>query len=195
MNLHFAERGRTSQRWQRVKHLAPSIVVCLVILLAVTASSFMAPVQPHRISQLSLVMQREAERLFAAGEHDAAIGYFETALVADPRNVDALIGLGDAARQQNLPGKAIGHFRGALRLRPDDARALAGQGNAYAARGAIALARQNLAQLQNLCGEEACAEITELNAAIQAAGARASPRTALRPDQVMPRPMIEALPN
>ncbi|MEQ1726131.1 MAG: tetratricopeptide repeat protein [Sphingopyxis sp.] len=155
----------------------------------------MAPVQPHRISPLSLAMQQEGARLFTNGELDAATDYFETALVADPRNADALIGLGDIARRQQLPGKAIGHFRGALRLRPDNPRALAGQGSAYAARGAMALARQNLAQLQNLCDEEACTEVTELNAAIQAAGARASPHTALRPDQVMPRPMIEALPN
>ncbi|MEQ1688294.1 MAG: tetratricopeptide repeat protein [Sphingopyxis sp.] len=181
--------------WVRAKRLTPALLGCVFILLSVGSASFTPPVAPHHIAPLSLAMQQEGARLQAAGELDAAIGYFETALVADPRNADALIGLGDVARQQQLPGKAIGHFRSALTLRPDDTRALAGQGSAYAARGAMGLARQNLAALHRACGEDSCAEIAQLSAAINGASGRVANRTALRPEQVMPRPVIEALPN
>lgn len=168
----------------------PAAFAAAAILMTVSSASISAPSRPRPISELSLAMQAEGARLQAAGDLDAAVGYYETALVADPRNADALIALGHVARSQNLPGKAIGRYREALALRPDDRAALAGQGGAYVERGAFDRARRNLAQLQALCGDQECVEVAALTIAINSAGQR----TALNPEQVMPQPVIEAAP-
>ncbi len=48
---------------------------------------------------------------------------------------------------------------------PENLAALAGEGEALAEKGALSGARENLAQLESLCGAT-CAEVAELNAAI-----------------------------
>lgn len=172
----------------------PTVGATILILLSVSSASLLSSKAVHHVSPMSLAMQREAARLQALGELDSAVGFYETALVADPRNVDALIGLGGIAHMQHLPGKAIGHYRAALALRPDDRLALAGQGSAYVARGAMAQARRNLEALRALCSELECIEAVELAAAINHGSAASGARTALRADQIMPRPVIEAAP-
>lgn len=177
--------------WEIIMRFTPAAIGAALILATVSSASLGAPARPEPISALSISMQREGERLQSLGEYDAAIGYFETALAADPRNADAFIGLGQIARAQQLPGKAVGFFREALALQPEDRAALAGQGEALVQRGAVEKARANLVQLQALCGERRCPEIARLSAAINAAGQR----TALRPEEVMPRPVVEAAPQ
>ena len=178
----------------RVQRFLPTLLASVAIILSVSSASFRTPAPEHRVSDLSLSMQHEAERLRSTGALNAAISYYETALVADPRNADALIGLGDIAREQNLPGKAIGLFRAALAMRPDDRQALAGQGRAYVARGATAQAQRNLTALETLCGASGCLEASQLAAVISHGDLPSSARTALRADQIMPRPVIEAVP-
>ena len=168
----------------------PAAIVTAVMLATLSSASISAPRRASDpIDAVSLDMQREAERLQAAGQLDEAIGFYETALLADPRNANAYIGLGQIALAQGLPGKAIGFYREALAMRPGNPTALEGQGLAMVQRGAIARARANLALLQTACSSRRCAEITRLSAAITAAGER----TALRTEDVTPRPTIEVI--
>ncbi|MEQ1509182.1 MAG: tetratricopeptide repeat protein [Sphingopyxis sp.] len=164
------------------------------LLFLLSRSTYIAPVPQHSISPLSLMMQQEGERLQAQGNIEEAIGYFETALVADPHNADAYIGLGKAARAKNLPGQSISLFRAALKLRPDDRPALVEQGRAFMARGAIAQARQNLARLQSLCPTPDCDAASQLATAIDGGAGHRGSQTALQVEQVMPAPVIEAAP-
>ena len=166
----------------------PAAIATAIILGTVSTSSVGAPPRVQPIAALSLDMQREAERLQAAGQLDEATGFFETALLADPRNANAYIGLAQIAQAQSLPGKAVGLFREALELEPDNRTALAGQGVALVERGALERARQNLARLQTLCGNARCDEAARLTVAISTAGQR----TALRAEDVTPRPVVEA---
>lgn len=162
------------------------------VMLVASNTSFGAPAdQSGPISQTSIAMQHQAESLRAAGDVEAAVGYYETALVADPRNVTALIGLGDLARQRDLPGKAVTYYRDALAQTPDNRDALAGLGAAYVARGAVDRARTTLAQLQQLCGEVACPQVATLTQALNSAGQR----TAMRPEEVLPTPVVENAPT
>jgi tetratricopeptide (TPR) repeat protein len=177
--------------WTTIMRFTPAAVATALIFATLSSTSMSAPARPAPISELSRQMEAEGRRLQTAGELEGAIGYFETALVADPRNAAAYIGLGEIARVQDMPGKAIGYFREALALAPEDRTALVGQGEAMVQRGALDKARQNLTRLQTLCGQVACAEATRLTAAITAAGAR----TALRTEEVMPQPVIEAAPQ
>ena len=164
----------------------PAAIAAAVIVGTMSTSSVGAPPQERPISQLSLDMQREAERLQGEGRLDDATGYFETALLADPRNVNAYIGLAQIAQAQTMPGKAVGLYREALELEPDNRTALSGQGVALIERGAVERARQNLARLETLCGTSRCEEAARLHAAITTAGQR----TALRAEDVTPRPVV-----
>ena len=168
----------------------PVILATAVMLITYSSASIGETSRPSPISALSRAMYAEGEQLRAAGDLVAANGYYETALVSDPRNAAALIGMGEVARAQNLPGKAIGYFREALALSPDNRAALLGQGRALVERGAVDRARANLVRLQTLCGDQVCPEIAVLTGAINAAGER----TALRRDEVLPQPVIEPAP-
>ncbi len=170
--------------------LTPSFMLATALVLGLSGASVGAPAAAQVIDPASRAMQAEGERLAAAGDLDGATSLFETALVADPRNPDAYVGLGRIAVSQALPGKAIGYFREALMLQPQSRTALAGQGTAYVARGAVDRARSNLANLQRICGADPCPEATQLAAAINAG----APRTALRPADVRPNPVVEAVP-
>ena len=109
----------------------------------------------------------------ASGNLEAATDALESALAADPRNREAYIELGAIATARELPGKAIRMYREALKLEPNDLQALKGQGEALVARGAVARAKTNLAQIQKLCAA-GCAEATQLSAAI-AKGPKTAP--------------------
>lgn len=160
----------------------------LVALLLSSSALLVANQDIRPISELSRLMLAEGHRHSAEGDLDSAIDYFEAALVADPRNADAHIGLGEVARQQQLPGKAVGHFRGALALRPNDRLALAQQGTAMVARGAINSAQANLQLLNRLCGDDPCAERDSLARALGRPPSRA---TTVQRDDVLPNPVVE----
>jgi Tfp pilus assembly protein PilF len=172
----------------RVMRIMPvmGLAVTMTVTLSTAAPRLSAIVVP--ISPISLAMQAEAERLAQQGEVNAAAGYFETALAADPRNADAYVGLAKLARAAGLTGKAVAYFRAALALQPDNRAALLGEGEALAARGATDQARAALARLRTLCGVGLCPEVTALDAALSGA----TPRTALSVDDVRPQPVISA---
>ncbi len=177
--------------WTTIMRFTPASIAAAALLATVSSTSLSAPGRPAPIADASRAMEGEARRLQAAGDLEGAIGFYETALAADPRNAAAYVGLGDIARAQDLPGKAIGYFREALALSPDNRVAIAGQGEAMVQRGALDKARQNLARLSALCGEQDCPEVGRLTAAINAAGAR----TALRAEEVLPQPVVDTAPE
>lgn len=175
--------------WETIMRFTPAGIAAALIIGTMSTSSIGAPPRAITISALSLDMQREAERLQAEGKLDEATGYYETALLADPRNINAYIGLAQIAQGQSMPGKAVRMYREALELEPDNRAALAGQGIALIERGAIERARQNLARLQTLCGASSCDDVARLTAALSAAG----PRTAMRANDAAPRLDVPAM--
>jgi tetratricopeptide (TPR) repeat protein len=107
----------------------------------------------------------EGKAARAAGNIDAAIDAWETAVAVDPRNRAAFVALAEAADARGLPGKAIRLYREALLLEPNDVVALAGQGEALVAKGAVKRAQENLARIRTIC-KKPCGEATQLAAAI-----------------------------
>lgn len=180
--------------WETMMRFTPAAIAAALILATVSSTTLGAPARPAPIAAASVAMQREGERLRLAGELDDAIGFFETAIAADPRNVAAYVGLAAIARAQNLPGKAIAFYREALALSPQDRDALAGQGEALAERGAIEKASENLARVESLCGSRRCPEAARITAAITAANQRNAQRQAqAAADPVVP-PATETAP-
>lgn len=122
--------------------------------------------------------QRFAQAGFDAlgkGQPLVAVGEFETALVIDPKNRNAYIGIARAMQAQGLHGTAVKYYREALQLDPNDLAALEGQGAALAQRGAKARAQANLDRIRQLCKTD-CAEARKLAMAI--AQAPSGPQTA-----------------
>lgn len=138
--------------------------LALSALAAVTASvSYSAPPQPNDPRVNALVQQGRTQLI--AGNVDAAVDAYETALTIQPGNSAIYLALGEATRRQGMQGKAIHYYRLALDADPKNVLAISGEGSAMAEKGAMEKARRNLAQLEGLCGND-CDATKQLSAAI-----------------------------
>lgn len=133
----------------------------------------------------SVALQHDGEKAQNAGDLDAAVGFYESALAADPRNRSAIIALAQVARAQGLPGKAIGLYREALLLEPNDLVALTGQGEALADKGAFELAREKLVEAQRIC-ESKCAQVAALEKTI----ATSESKRVVAAEAIAPKPVV-----
>ena len=118
-----------------------------------------------QIDARSLQLLAQGRAAKAAGNLDGATDLLETAVAVDPRNRQAFVTLAEVAESRGLPGKAIRLYREALTLEPNDVVALRGQGEALVAKGAVAIAKTNLAKIRTLC-KAGCPEANQLAAAI-----------------------------
>lgn len=137
---------------------AALVAMGLAICAPVVASNTSADSAPagrgladNQLAPMSQTQLSIGENLMAKGELNAAIDHFEAALVADPRNRRAYVGLARVAEAQGLPGKAVRFYREALELEPNDLDILELQGKALLMRGARASATANLERLKKLC--------------------------------------------
>ena len=139
--------------------------IALAVLMTTVSSVGLTQRPDSQISPLSIEWLHAGMAARKAGNFDAATDALESALVVDPRNRTAYIELAQVARAQGLQGKAIRLYREALLLDPTDVDALIGQGEAMVEKGAIAKAKENLAQAQSVCKTE-CAAVGKLASAI-----------------------------
>ena len=146
----------------------------LSLALAMTASVSLG--QSRDPDPRAGMLIAEGQSAMAAGDTQGAIDAYEAALTVDPGYTPIFIHLAEAARADELQGKAIRYYREALARDPNNLAAIAGEGAAMAEKGAIEKARLNLAKVQSLCGES-CPETRQLAAAI-AAGPRQPVMTA-----------------
>ena len=140
-----------------------SVAAALSLFVAVTASvGNSAPAAPD---PRAVTLQQQGRTALAAGNVQGAIDAFEAALAVDPGYTPLLLDLAEAARRENLQGRAIAFYREALRREPDNLAAISGEGVAMVEKGAVEKARRNLARLQSLCGAR-CPETAALDAAL-----------------------------
>jgi tetratricopeptide (TPR) repeat protein len=157
--------------------------LALSLLVAVTSSVGLAGERAPDPRSAALVEQGRSQ--LAAGQVQPAIDSFEAALAIDPGHTQVYIELAEAARRQDLQGKAIHYYRAALERDPNNFVALSGEGEALVEKGAVEKARRKLAQLESLCGA-GCSESRQLAAAI-AQGPQPATLTA---EAVMPEPVV-----
>ena len=108
----------------------------------------------------------EGRAALEAGQPQRAIDAYEAALTVDPGYTPIILELAEAARREGLQGKALRYYREALTRDPGNLAAISGAGAALVEKGAVDKARQNLAQLESICGSD-CPETRELAAVIQ----------------------------
>lgn len=157
--------------------------IALAALLTTVSSVGLTQRPDAQISPLSIEWQQAGIAARKAGNLQGATDALETALAVDPRNRAAYVELAEVARAEGLQGKAIRLYREALLLDPTDVGALVGQGEAMVEKGAIAKAKENLAQAQSACKAD-CAAVGKLAAAI----AKGPPATVLSAKDVVPAP-------
>jgi Tfp pilus assembly protein PilF len=161
------------------------IALTVAIALATVASAGQGQKPDDQIDVRSAALTQQAQSLAAQARYQEATDLLETALVLDPRNRQAYIGLARAAQGQKLPGKAIKFYFEALKLEPNDVAALAGQGEALVQRGAVERAKKNLERIKTLCANP-CPQATQLSAVI-AKGPPPEVMTAQRPEVAAPK--------
>ena len=153
---------------ETLMRFAPA-AAALSLALALTASVSWG--QQRDPAPQAAMLIAEGKAALQQGEVQGAIDAFEAALAVDPGYTPTLLHLADAARAEQLQGKAIGYYREALDRDPRNLAAIAGEGEALAEKGAIQKAEATLARLESLCGES-CPETRELQAAIAAGAAQ-----------------------
>jgi tetratricopeptide (TPR) repeat protein len=161
------------------------IALTVAIALATLASAGQGQKADDQIDPRSIALTEQGQALAAQARYQEATDLLESALVVDPRNRQAYIGLARSAQGLKLPGKAIKFYFEALKLEPNDVAALAGQGEALVQRGAVERAKKNLDRIKTLCANP-CPQATQL-AAVIAKGPPPEVTTAQRPD-VAPAP-------
>ncbi len=132
----------------------------------------------------SIALQKQGEEAQHAGNLDAAVDFYESALAADPRNRSAIVAMAQVARAQGLPGKSIGLYREALLLDPNDIVALTGQGEALADKGALELAREKLADAKRVCKAN-CPQVAALEKTI----ANGDAKRVVAAEAIAPKPV------
>ncbi|ALR22778.1 MULTISPECIES: tetratricopeptide repeat protein [Sphingobium] len=159
--------------------------IALAVVLTTVSSAGMTQRPDAQIDPRSIEWQRAGETARKAGNLEGANDALESALAVDPRNRAAYIELAQVARAQGLQGKAIRLYNEALLLDPADVGALVGQGEAMVEKGAIAKAKENLAQAQKLCRAD-CAGVGPLVAAIE----KGPPAAVLSAKEDVPAPKV-----
>lgn len=142
--------------------------VSLAALFAVTSSVSIGQ-KPQSVDPRSAQWSDRGTAALAAGNLSGATDAYETALVLDPANRTAFVGLAQVADAQKLPGKAIRYYDEALSLDPKDVSALRSQGLAMVEKGALESARGNLAKIKESC-KARCEAADQLSGAIAKAG-------------------------
>jgi len=146
----------------------------LSLALAMTASVGWSQQRDPAPRAGSLIAEGQAA--LKSGDTQGAIDAYEAALAIDPGYTPIFIHLAEAARADELQGKAIRYYREAIEREPRNLAAIAGEGEALAEKGALEKARLSLAKVKSLCGES-CPETRKLAAAI-AAGPHKAVKTA-----------------
>jgi len=104
-------------------------------------------------SAISVKFSAKAEQALNAGDAIAAQADYERALVADPANVNAMIGLGKSHEATGRTGKGLRYYRLALDMEPNYIPALEAQAIAFLKTGFADRASANLMILERLCPE------------------------------------------
>ena len=147
---------------------SPAAIV-LSLTLAMISSASIGNRADDDIDAQSVALTQSGNEAMRAGNTEAAIGWYETALAVDPRNRAAYVAMAGAVKSQGLNGKAIRFYKEALEIEPNDQIALSGQAEAMIAKGAIEPARKNIARLKMLCRSD-CTVVERLTLAANKAG-------------------------
>ncbi|MCK0069816.1 tetratricopeptide repeat protein [Kordiimonas laminariae] len=130
------------------------MIVRSVFSAVVAVSLFAAPAfaqTNEKYKQVSEKYVAEANVALKSENNAQAQVLFERAIVANPANVTALIGLGQTHEAEGRIGRSLKYYRHALEIEPNALPALEAQALAFLKRDMIDRAESNLSKLSRLC--------------------------------------------
>ncbi|WP_417463805.1 tetratricopeptide repeat protein [Kordiimonas sp.] len=145
------------------------LLVAAALASVVASPSFAQTAEKYQ--ELSEQLVAEASGAMTSEQAKEAQALYERALVANPANIDALIGLGKAHEAQGRVGSGLKYYRKALELEPNDKNALEYQALAFLKRNLRARAESNRDKLASLC-TDGCKELEAVASAIEEYSAR-----------------------
>ncbi|MCJ9429003.1 hypothetical protein [Kordiimonas marina] len=143
---------------RKLTALCVAAVVFTLPAAAQTASKYQA---------LSRELVSEGQAALSAKQTKKAKELYERALVADPANVNALVGLGKTHEAMGLVGHGLRNYRQALELEPNDKAALEAQALAFLKRDLVSRATDNRDKLARLCAD-GCKPLADVDSALSA---------------------------
>lgn len=114
----------------------------------------------------SRMLVSEAAAALNADDTEQAQILFERALVANPANLEALIGLGKTHEAQGRVGRGLKYYRQALAIDPNAHPALEAQAVAFLKRDMVDRAQANRDKLAKLCST-GCRELDSVETALE----------------------------
>ena len=138
-------------------------LIVLAMTLCLSAASYGQTADKYK--EISTMYVTKAADAIAAGDAKEAQALYEKALVANPANAQALVGLGKAHSMQGRTGRGLKYYRFALEVTPNHKPALEAQSLAFLKKGNIDRATSNQLILERLCSK-GCAELSAVNSAI-----------------------------
>ena len=140
----------------------------LVSVCVVSALSLPGEAQTdNKYKNISRQLVAEASAALASEKATDAQLLFERALVANPANTHALLGLGRSHEAQGRVGRSLKYYRQALEIEPNDQPALEAQALAFLKRDMMDRADANRAKLARLC-PNGCTALDSVETALEA---------------------------
>lgn len=140
-------------------------LILYVIFFSGYSPALSAPSKEQNFKEISADLVKQAEEQAKLSDFPAAQISYERALVANPANIKAHIGVGRMHDLQGRTGRSLKYYRQALELDPTNPEALRYQAYAFLNRNLIEYAARNADRLAQQCLEN-CDDVDALKAVI-----------------------------
>ncbi|UTW53809.1 tetratricopeptide repeat protein [Kordiimonas sp. SCSIO 12610] len=144
--------------------ISSSFIAATLVALPISADENKTS---EKYQVLSAQLITDAKLALTQGKEDDAQLMFERALVANPANVEALIGLGNTYEAKGQTGRGLRYYRQALELDPNDKTALQAQSLAFLKQNLYDRAELNRDKLARLCAA-GCDALNAVEIALEA---------------------------
>lgn len=144
------------------------LTVSAVLLMAGWTSTVSEAAPQPLYSAAADALIEKGRQAQAAENYYEALTAFESALVADPGSVEAMVAIGETHEALGKRSVGLAYYRRALVVEPNNLAALKHESLALIAAGELERAEKNLERLRRICGEGECAVLSDVEKAIAA---------------------------
>lgn len=154
-------------------HKTVSILIATMILVA-AGSMAATPASAGRLEYVraAQTLLKAGSEALAAEENYQALALFEQAIVANPKNADAYVGLGQVHVALGKTKGGLKYFSVALEIEPTHLGALQAEAITFLSIGEVEDAQDTLSKISRICGEKGCAERDNVASAVSSFQAR-----------------------
>lgn len=144
-----------------------SIIALAIILVAATSlTAASALAERLEFVRAAETLVKAGGEALAADETYDALTLFEQAIVANPKNANAYVGLGRVHVKLGKTQSGLNYFSTALDIEPTHLSALEAEAITFLSIGELADAEDVLSKISRICGARICAEQDSVASAI-----------------------------